>query len=1065
MVLDIGYRQMGQLFVMGFDGTTVDPQIRSLIEDYHLGAILLSAKNLNYLAVRYKTKTNSRIAADETAKLVLELQTIARQAGHQLPLLIGLDQENGGVNNLFDDTYIRQFPSAMGVAATGSPKLAREVAKATAQELRAVGVNWILGPVLDVLTDGKNQPLGVRSVGDDPQEVATYGVESMKGYQDGGVATCGKHFPSYGNLEVMVSQSDVPVITDTVDQLRLSALIPFRSAISQGLDSMIVGGCSMISQGMNVMHACLSEEVIEDLLRSDLGFQGVVVSDCLEMEALSSNIGVGGGTVMALKAGCDLVLLCRSFTVQQEAISGLRLGVENGMISKERIRQSLARVSAMKVRRTNWEQALNPPGISLLSRLRPSHTNLSMQAYNSSITVVRDRGNLLPLSSILEPDEELLLLTPLVKPLPASAAAAVAATAAAAAGHAGGERSRESTNSIDASSSSMSSNMKSGEAVFRELGRSLARRRNGRVLHTSYSASGVRPIHENLINRASAVIIVTADSNRNLYQHGFTKHVSLICNSSCMNNSTNNNSTHNNSARRNSAGYQRPKAVVVVAVSSPYDFAKDPTIGTYVCTYDFTDAALQALVRVLYGEVSPTGRMPGTLSKSTARRTSQPRQQWLVETWNEERDSAALDTLLTSIRESESGINNSSTSSNTHNNEMGPSSSIDSTSTSSTSSILANVRADTFLLKSADVQECHLVVRNSSTHAINGFCATYFFRSTGTGVIGAILVDPARRRLGIGSSLHSRAIQTLRQHPDIKQLQLGSRLPGVYLGIPRTDPVERRRLRRWFAKLGWSMALSRPLCSMVLRDVQSWVQPDGLKGGSRSGSSRSSSSVIGSGEVEYDLVFGEEYTDAVIEHVRTSSRQGVAEVYRTALAGGPHCGIIRAKKAGETSITSAAAAAPAAPANANGNAASANNNHNVVNAGSEEDGDGEMMIDGLQLGLEADDQLHDQLHGHSNDQPHGHGQGHSNKTLVGSVVVYNARSSLARLVPAVREARVRAGGISSPVISPSVGEYAMLVQGLIVLGIKEIRKQGGNTVILDCVSVPSFYFFFFLPLL
>ncbi|OAL72134.1 hypothetical protein A7D00_3132 [Trichophyton violaceum] len=1023
MVLDIGYRQMGQLFVMGFDGTTVDPQIRSLIEDYHLGAILLSAKNLK--------------SADETAKLVLELQTIARQAGHQLPLLIGLDQENGGVNSLFDDTYIRQFPSAMGVAATGSTKLAREVAKATAQELRAVGVNWILGPVLDVLTDGKNQPLGVRSVGDDPQEVATYGVESMKGYQDGGVATCGKHFPSYGNLEVMVSQSDVPVITDTVDQLRLSALVPFRSAISQGLDSMIVGGCSMISQGMNVMHACLSEEVIEDLLRSDLGFQGVVVSDCLEMEALSSNIGVGGGTVMALKAGCDLVLLCRSFTVQQEAISGLRLGVENGMISKERIRQSLARVSAMKARRTNWEQALNPPGISLLSRLRPSHTNLSMQAYNSSITVVRDRGNLLPLSSILEPDEELLLLTPLVKPLPASAAAAATTAAAVAAGHAGGERSRESTNSIDASSSSMSSNIKSGEAVFRELGRSLARRRNGRVLHTSYGASGVRPIHENLINRASAVIVVTADSNRNLYQHGFTKHVSLICNNSCMNSSTNNtSSTHNNSARRNSAGYQRPKAVVVVAVSSPYDFAKDPTIGTYVCTYDLTDAALQALVRVLYGEVSPTGRMPGTLSKSTARRTSQPRQQWLVETWNAERDSAALDTLLTSIRESESGIggSSSSSSSNVH-NEMGASSSIDgnsnsisiSNSSNSSSNILANVRADTFLLKSADVQECHLVVRNSSTHAINGFCATYFFRSTGTGVIGAILVDPARRRLGIGSSLHSRAIQTLRQHPDIKQLQLGSRLPGVYLGIPRTDPVERRRLRRWFAKLGWSMALSRPLCSMVLRDVQSWVQPDGLKGGR------------GSGEVEYDLVFGEEYADTVIEHVRTSSRQGVAEVYRTALAGGPHCGIIRAKKAGETSITS----------NANGNAASANNNNNnLVNAGSEGDGDGEMVIDGLQLGLEEDGLANDRLHG----RLHGHSHGHGNETLVGSVVVYNARSSLARLVPAVREARVRAGGISSPVISPSVGEYAMLVQGLIVLGIKEIRKQGGNTVILDCVD-------------
>jgi beta-N-acetylhexosaminidase len=109
-------------------------------------------------------------------------------------LAIALDQENGGVNSLFDEIYIRQFPSAMGLAATGSPELAYEVAKATAQELSSVGVNWIMGPVLDVLTNARNQPLGVRTTGDDPQEVSTYGVSVMKGYKEAGLATCGKHF-------------------------------------------------------------------------------------------------------------------------------------------------------------------------------------------------------------------------------------------------------------------------------------------------------------------------------------------------------------------------------------------------------------------------------------------------------------------------------------------------------------------------------------------------------------------------------------------------------------------------------------------------------------------------------------------------------------------------------------------------------------------------------------------------------------------------------------------------------------------------------------------------------
>jgi len=120
----------------------------------------------------------------------------------------------------------------------------------------------------------------------------------MKGYKAAGICTMGKHFPSYGNLEFLGSATDVPLITDSLEQLSLSALIPFRNAISQGIDSMMVGGCAMSSQGLEVMHACLSDQVVDGLLRNDLKFDGVVISECLEMEALSHNIGVGGGTTM-----------------------------------------------------------------------------------------------------------------------------------------------------------------------------------------------------------------------------------------------------------------------------------------------------------------------------------------------------------------------------------------------------------------------------------------------------------------------------------------------------------------------------------------------------------------------------------------------------------------------------------------------------------------------------------------------------------------------------------------------------------------------------------------------
>ncbi|KAF9763529.1 hypothetical protein IL306_003069 [Fusarium sp. DS 682] len=467
-------RAIGQILIMGWDGTEVTPQIRSLIEDHHLGSIILTAKNLK--------------SAQQTAELVQELQTIAKNAGHLQPLLIALDQENGGVNSLFDEDYVCQFPSAMGVAATGRADLAYEVTKATATEISACGVNLMLGPVLDVLNNARYQPLGVRATGDDPQEVSQYGLAALRGIRDAGIASCGKHFPSYGNLNFLGSNLDVPIITQTLEELSISALVPFRNAVASGkLDAMFIGGCGISNPSMNVSHACLSDQVVDELLRDELGFNGVAISECLEMEALSHELGVQNGVIMAVEAGCDLVLLCRAYDVQLEAIKGLKLGYENGIVTKERIFTSLRRVLNLKSTCTSWEKALNPPGISLLSQLHPSHLALSLQAYDDSITIIRDKEKLIPLTSSMHPGEELLLLTPLVKPLPASSLTKKLLAAKDSQNQAEGQHEMWAHNGRDRSA------ILSGEGVFREFGKSLARARNEKLLHTSYTANGVRP--------------------------------------------------------------------------------------------------------------------------------------------------------------------------------------------------------------------------------------------------------------------------------------------------------------------------------------------------------------------------------------------------------------------------------------------------------------------------------------------------------------------------------------------------------------------------------------------
>ncbi|EFX01432.1 glycoside hydrolase [Grosmannia clavigera kw1407] len=952
---------IGQMLIMGWDGTEVTPQIRNLIEEHHLGSIHLTAKNLR--------------SAHETAKLVQELQTIAHQAGHPCPLLIALDQEHGGVNSLFDEDYICQFPSAMGIAAAGSPDLSYAIAKATATEVSACGVNLMLGPVLDVLTNARYQPLGVRATSDDPQEVSQYGIAAMNGYKDAGVATCGKHFPSYGNLDFLGSNLDVPIITQTLEELSLSAIVPFRNAIATGrLDAMFVGGCGITNPSMNVSHACLSDQVVDELLREELGFRGVAISECLEMEALSHEIGVKGGTVMAVEAGCDVVMLCRAYDVQLEAIAGLKLGYATGILTRERIFTSLRRVLQLKKGCTSWAKALHPPGIGLLAKIHPSHLALSRTAYDDSITVMRDRDRLLPLSRSMHPREELLLLTPLVKPLPASASTKTLET-----GLSVGSGPGSGSGSGLATQRDRSAIM-SGEGVFRGLGRSLARARHSKLLHTSYTANGVRPVHENLIHRASTIIIVTADANRNLYQAGFTKHVAMMC----------------SMLRANGQN----KSLCVVAVSSPYDFAMDKTIGTYVCTFDFTETAMNALVRTLFGVFTPGGTLPGTLRKS--KKALKSRRNWLVEAYNRDRDGHGLDELLQAVaRASGPGLQQH----------------------------LRHATAASFELHRPDVDEAHLVVRNSSTQALYGFCATYSVG--GTGMLGGLFVDPTKRNVSVGRSLHRGALRLLSQKAGITKMQLGACFPGVFPGIPvfddsggstsgstggtpntpntaNTTGSSSASLRAWFARGGWDVSFPRRLTNLAIHDLARWSPPEGL------------TRHLGSAGISFDLIQGPDMADGVLDHVAALAGPEVVELYRfVLLQAGKTCAVVRAK----------------------------------INGGNEGVGDGA---------------------GNSSSNSSG-----NSETLLGTVIVCAPDSQLSTFLPVLQTFRsdmhgnmatagddggaanmnsamgdehAATGGIVAPVVVPGLAHSTTALQGLVMMGVRQNKSHRALRSVLTRVA-------------
>lgn len=647
--------------------------------------------------------------AKTTRELIYTLQKIAHDSGHQHPLLIAIDQENGMLNNLIDSTYISQFPGNMAIVATKSKELATQVAEAMGKELKMLGVNWVLGPVVDVLTSSTNRLLGVRTMGDDPQEVTDFAVAFLEGFKKANIVSCGKHFPGYGNATVD-STLGLPIVPDSVEQLETAALVPFRKIINNNVDAVMVGGCALPKVTMNEMHACLSQEVVQGLLREKLNYNGVTVSECLEMKTLYENVGVRQGAVMAASAGCDVIIVCTSYKLQLEAVSGIFRAVRDNILDESAVYAARDRILALKQKYLSWGMALHPASLERLKEVKTSHENLAASAYQRSITVLRDNSHYIPLSRSVEVDSDILLLTPLV-------AATNPNTPA--------------------------------EEVFKSFGRSLARLHTSKVMHSTYSSAGYRSA---LLERAAAVIIVTTDAARNIYQTEFTKRVGRLCN-------------------------QHQKPMIAVAAASPYDLALDREVGTYVCSYEFTPESMEVVAKVLFGRLPAVGRFPGSGLYQAGGGGDHSRQRWLVEKWNFHRDARQLKSLWEGCFPYR---------------RFG---------------MQFDVFAQIFDNNGhIGKDQTHFIVRNSSTGVLYGFCATWIEGAIGS--VMALLVSPSRRGMSIGRSLHERAIKHLRQVAGCKQLRLGSVVPSVFEGIPLAADYRNDAnvdLVAWFRSAGWDI--------------------------------------------------------------------------------------------------------------------------------------------------------------------------------------------------------------------------------------------------------------------
>lgn len=376
----------------------------------------------------------------------------------------------------------------MVIGATRSPDRAYEIAKATARELVSVGVNWIFAPILDVVNPSNSNIIGVRSFGEDAQQVGKFGQAFADGLRAGGLACSAGHFPSTGRAAAKENMFQ----GRTEEEMESEEFVPFRRAMSAGFDSLRVSASIWPQSAQNAAEA---KHVIQEVLRRKIGYDGVVICDCTEMPSFTLRADISEAVELAIHAGCDVLQIDQSITTQSAGIEAIYRGVQSGRIIRSDIHRSASRLAKLKENFLNWGKVLSTNDPTVLPALMAEHGELARKVYEASTSVVRDEVRNIPLSQRIKPKDVILLLTPIVRPL---------------------HPQREGELPQD---------------PFEVFGKALSLR-HSKVWHVPYNVHGISQVHLALMKKASAFVMVTcnAESSKNQYQiHAARSVLTIAC--------------------------------------------------------------------------------------------------------------------------------------------------------------------------------------------------------------------------------------------------------------------------------------------------------------------------------------------------------------------------------------------------------------------------------------------------------------------------------------------------------------------------------------------------------
>lgn len=318
--------KIGQMLLVGFNGTSVNDELNRLIEDEKVGGLILFKGNI------------------ETSLQLKSLVEDIKKLDASVPLFISIDEEGGRISRLPDD--INKFPSASEIGSKDDEEYSYENGIKMGKLLSSYGINMDFAPVLDIYSNTKNTVIGDRAFGNNEEIVSTMGIAMMKGLQDENIIACVKHFPGHGDTEVD-SHVGLPIVYKTLEELEKFEFIPFKKAIESNCDVVMVSHI-VLNEIDSKNPSSLSKTVISGLLRENLGFDKVVITDDMNMSAITNTISVEKASIESIKAGSDIILIGGGLETITSVIREIESAIKNGDLSEDRIDENVYRILELK---------------------------------------------------------------------------------------------------------------------------------------------------------------------------------------------------------------------------------------------------------------------------------------------------------------------------------------------------------------------------------------------------------------------------------------------------------------------------------------------------------------------------------------------------------------------------------------------------------------------------------------------------------------------------------------------------------------------------------------------